>query len=154
MNAPDLRTKLEWLASWLKKVPFLSVILIAVLLQILGEAFPFSHFPMYSRLDDTTHYYFVTNSRNELVNQRMFRTRAAKMKKIFTSLKASEAEQDGLESAGERTLEYLLKQLPEDRRREVERNGLRIHRVEVRMSRAGLTRTTETLAEIPPRSAE
>ncbi|MFV0416516.1 MAG: hypothetical protein ACK5NG_09145 [Chthoniobacterales bacterium] len=121
--------------SW---VPFKEVIIIALIMQGFKEAFPFSHFPMYSQIPADTEYYYLTDLQGTLIGQEaVFGIRSAKMKKLFRSrleaiTKGEEATTEQLKAAGEKTLAYMVEHIPFESGRDlVKKFGLQLHCVRV-----------------------
>ena len=151
-----VKTALEWIG----KIPFLSVILLAILLQIMRENYPFSHLPMYSGLTEDVDYYFVTDSKGKPLphghyfgfstskTKKMFNTRLRKISKGGNTDSATPAQ---IEEAGKETLAYLMAHINEDRRAQVEKSGLQLQRVTVARKGEHLVKTPSVVAEIPPK---
>ena len=55
------------LGGLLLRVPFREVWLSVALLLMVGENYPFSNFPMYSRLEEEAVYFVVLNGRGEML---------------------------------------------------------------------------------------
>jgi hypothetical protein len=62
------------------------VFVIVIGLQIVGEVFPFSRFPMYASFDDEATVIYVTDASGEpLPIRRLFQTQSSNAKKIYKS---------------------------------------------------------------------
>lgn len=123
--------------TWLwRAVPFREVILGVILLQLIGEQFPFSHFPMYSSLGTESELVYMTTADGALLPLQpvfAFRTAAARKQLKTERLKLERAE-PGLPAAEvqartSRTLmDYLVKRLPPEKLADFRQKGLILHR--------------------------
>lgn len=160
MSSAALPGPVKTALVWIGKIPFLSVILLAILLQIMRENYPFSHLPMYSGLTKDVDYYFITDAKGEPMPQgiyfgfstsktkKMFNTRLRKISKGGNTDSASEAQ---IAEAGKETLEYMMAHIREDRRAQVEKSGIQLHRVTVAREGEHLEKHPSIVAEIPPK---
>ena len=56
----------DQIRNWVRvitKIPFLAVIVLALIMQATKEFYPFSHYPMYSDLPPSVEYYYLTTSK-------------------------------------------------------------------------------------------
>lgn len=147
--------------SFLRQVPFLSVILLALLLQGMKEFYPFSHYPMFSVLTPDVEFYYLTDSQGKLVPQKtyfgfstswtrkMLNTRLAKLSGGDNIDNASPVE---IREAGQQTLAYLIEHCEQEYKDQVLANGLQLHQIFVENKDGHLNRKKSLIAEIPPRS--
>lgn len=157
------RTITEYLKeglSLLGKVPFLSVLVIALLLQAIKEFYPFSHYPMYSVLTPTVEFYYLTNAQGKIIPQKtyfgfstswtrkMLNTRLAELSGGDNSDSASNKE---MNAAGQEILTYLMEHCEAEYKTEVTSGGIQLHQIFIRNTDGRLDRRDELIAEIPPR---
>jgi hypothetical protein len=68
------------------KIPFLSVIVLALIMQATKEFYPFSNYPMYSDLPPSVEYYYLTTGKGEPLPQvRFFGFSTSWTKKMLNS---------------------------------------------------------------------
>lgn len=143
----------------LAKVPFVSTLAIVLLLQIVGEQFPFSPFPMYSGFSDETTVLYVTDAKDApLPIKEYFRLSASKVKKAYnTELKRickakgyddGDAKPEDLQAAGQATLAFLKTQTRAKVPEKIGAHGLRLYRVSLSMDKKGFHKTTEMVGEL------
>lgn len=96
--------------------PAFLCVLVALILKLIGDAWPLSHFPMYSSISDSADILFVTNEKDEpLPMSRLFNVGSAQSKKRFETYlkkvaqtrKYEEATEEQRRRAGEELLENL-----------------------------------------------
>ncbi len=160
MPARSLPRYLQEGLSFLKKIPFLSVIVLALLLQAIKEFYPFSHYPMYSVLTPSVEFYYLTNAQGKLIPQKtyfgfstswtrkMLNTRLAELSGGDNSDNASEKE---MNAAGLEVLTYLVEHCEAEYKAEVLSGGLQLRQTYIRNTDGRLLRREELIAEIPPR---
>jgi len=137
------------------RMPFKAVILIAVLLQFTKEAFPFSHFPMYSSLSPSADYMFVTDGNDQPIPvigalgtstgtmKKMYKTR---MKAVAKGRKPTAADKA---VAARQVLAVVVEQAVSTRRFARPDNGLKLYRVEILRSGERIQMSTKLLAMLP-----
>jgi len=154
--------------SWLRRIPVPGVILTTVLCLAWQENFPFSHFPMYSRMDDNTNYIYITDSQDRpLPIATLTSHRTGKLKKIYQShlndardeIRARGGKFTGFSQmtleerrpAGEKTLAWIYENTgPMGQRNLAAVRPLRFHQVEVRMlPNKEIERIPYFVAELP-----
>lgn len=154
--------------SWLGKIPAPAMLIVTVLCLGLQENFPFSHFPMYSRMDDNTNYIYISDNQDRpLPIATLTSHRTGKLKKIYQShlnderdairkrggkfTGFSEMTLEERRPAGERTLAWIYENTgPMGQRRLKAARPLRFHEVEVRMlPDKTLERKDYAVAELP-----
>ena len=62
----------DQIRNWFRviaKIPFLAVIVLALIMQATKEFYPFSHYPMYSDLPPSVEYYYLTTVKGEPLPQ-------------------------------------------------------------------------------------
>lgn len=159
MDFPAIRNHVQKWVVAAGKLPFLGVVALAVLLQIAKENYPFSHYPMYSRLTDNVEYYYLTNAKGEPIPQGIyFGSSTSKTKKMLNTRlgkitggrNIDNATLAEVSEAGRQTLQYLMDHIHEDRRAQVTREGLQLHQVYVERRGNKLVTTPLFIAEIPP----
>ena len=144
-----------------KAWPFMSVFAIAIALQIIGEQFPFSPFPMYSGFSKETTVLYVTDRNDQPVPiTDYFRLSASKVKKAYnTELKRickakgyndGQATEDDLRAAGEYTVAFLKTQTRRGTLEKIEKDGMRLHRISLLMDKKGFHRETMMVGEAKP----
>jgi hypothetical protein len=68
------------------KIPFLSVIVLALIMQATKEFYPFSNYPMSSDLPPSVEYYYLTTGKGEPLPQvRFFGFSTSRTKKMLNS---------------------------------------------------------------------
>lgn len=98
------------------------VLLMTVFLFIVGEEYPFSNFPMYSKLDDESDVLFITDQQDQpLPIQILFGTSSSTQKKVYMAelrricnahqRDSREALPEEQRQAGEKMLEKLMPRL-------------------------------------------
>ncbi len=79
----------DQIRNWFRmiaKIPFLAVIVLALVMQATKEFYPFSHYPMYSDLTPSVEYYYLTTARGEPLPQvRYFGFSTSWTKKMLNS---------------------------------------------------------------------
>ena len=147
--------------SFLAKIPFLSVVLLALFLQAVKEFYPFSHYSMFSVLTPDVEFYYLTDSQGKPVPQKtyfgfstswtrkMLNTRLAELSGGDNIDNASRKE---VTEAGRQTLDYLVEHCEEPYRQQVQTGGLQLHQIFVENKDGRLLRKKSLIAEIPPRS--
>ncbi len=122
---------LEAALKWWRRFPFRHVLLVTVFLSFWGkekwgEHYPFTDFPMYSRLDDESDVLYVTNEKDEVLPfHRLFGTKLSTQKKVYTKALAKitnaqdrdsrDARPEERRAAGDKLVEELLPKLKKDR---------------------------------------
>ncbi len=160
MEAAALPSRATTWLNAVAKIPFLGVLALAILLQIMRENYPFSHFPMYSVLSRDTVYYYLANGRGEPIPQGLyFGSSTAWTKKMFNSrLKqltggrnVGNSSPEEISEAGRRILLFLMEHINKDRQVQIEKEGLQLHQVHVERKGNQLVITPRFIAELPPR---
>jgi hypothetical protein len=76
-----LRTLLS--ALW-HRLPFPAMTVLVLVLYLVKEQFPFSNFPMYSRISEEADVVFITNEKDEAMAMKaLFKTSSASTKKMY-----------------------------------------------------------------------
>lgn len=159
-----------WISSkkviWtiLKYTPFREVILAVILLSVVKENYPFSHFPMYSSLSPSANYVYVTNGKDEVLGfKQTFALSAPQTSKVLRS-KRREAERKNRKDwteirqaeasriAGEEILTYLIDTAPAEKRDVLRANGLKLYEVKLRQNEEGIHEDRSLVAELKPRA--
>lgn len=115
-----MKKLLQGLRWFWTKFPFAPLLVLVLALQIIEEAYPFSHFPMYQRFDEQATYLFITNEADTPVPlQTHFSYKASRVKKNFKSALRKVAESHGrkletateadMREAGDKVLRELFK---------------------------------------------
>lgn len=74
----------ELMRSVWHRIPFPAMTLLVLALYLIKEEFPFSNFPMYSRISEEADVVFVTDQKNEpLPMKALFKTSSATSKKMY-----------------------------------------------------------------------
>jgi hypothetical protein len=148
------------LGRLLLRVPFREVWLSVALLLIAGENYPFSNFPMYSRLEDEAVYFVVLNGRGEMLPYvTTFRSRSTYVPKALKA-ERRKLEKEGvssdaaLEQAGRNVLRYLIERAEPQKRAGLLRDGLRLIEVRISVEGSRLKEDETQIAEIPPGADE
>ena len=134
----------------------MALVVIAVLLQWIGEEFPFSNFPMYSNLSPKSDYLYLTNAKDQPMGcQSIFNLKTDVLKKMYNArlkeLKGKSLDAaDGRRQAGRKTLADLSSRQSEKVLQIVGVGGLRLYRVELTRTGGKIDSSTELLVEIPP----
>ena len=143
------------LGSFLLHVPFREVWLAVALLLIVGENYPFSNFPMYSRLEDEAVYFVVLNSRGEMLPYvTTFRSRSTYVPKAVKA-ERRKLEREGvssdvaLEQAGKNVLQSLIERAEPQKRAGLLRDGLRLIEVRISVEDSRLKEVETQVAELP-----
>ncbi len=142
-------------AFW-RAIPFKGVIAVAVFLQLAGEQYPFSNFPMYASLAPETNYIYVADGAGRVVPiLPTFGLMGSEIKKMIYSeektLKRAKIQKgDRGEAAARQVLDYLLSRVDKRRRAALLAAGLSICRVSVARKESGFVNTKEILAERAP----
>ena len=147
-------------SSFLGKIPFLSVVLLALFLQAAKEFYPFSHYPMFSVLTPDVEFYYLTDSQGQPVPQKtyfgfstswtrkMLNTRLGKLSGGDNIDNASASE---INEAGRQTLDYLVEHCEEEYKNLIRTKGLQLHQIFVENKDGHLQRKKSLIAEVPPR---
>ena len=153
--------------GWLKAIPVPAFILTTILCLALRENYPFSHFPMYSRMSGNTFYVYVTDQNDEPVPiHTLTSIRTGRLKKIYNSrlyLMRDKLEAEGKfagfqnltieerREAGEYTLSHILERCPPGRKARLDAlRPLHFHHVRVKVtSDKAIERTDDTIAKVP-----
>lgn len=153
---------LTWrrVGGWIRKVPFLSVLAVAVLLQLIGEQFPFSHFPMYAGLSPRSEMIYFTDVRGTKVGTWWwFGEGGAAMNKVLRNVWSKESRKigrnrrDDPESqrvAAQYVYETYLAKQPEEKRRQIEARGPRMVFVEVWIENGAIATKETVILERQP----
>jgi hypothetical protein len=142
------------------RVPFREVFLSVALLLLVGENYPFSNFPMYSRLDEESVYFLVLNGRGEMLPYvTTFRSRSTYVPKALKT-ERRKLEQEGLTpeaallQAGKNVLRSLVARAEPQRQQDLLRNGLRLIEVRISVEDSRLKEDETVVAEIRPEADE
>ena len=137
------------------KIPFKAVFLIALLLQFIGEQFPFSNFPMFASLGTRANYMFVANGNDQpIATDIVLSTGTDRIKKMYNARvravgkKSPTPEQE--ENAGREILESIVTRLPEKQREGVASRGLKLYWVDILRAGNRLETAPRLISEIPP----
>lgn len=153
---PEFFKKIPALAA---SIPFLSVILLMLLMQFMKETYPFSHYPMYSGLTRSVEYYYLTNAAGEPIPQgsyfgfstswtkKMLNTRIRKVSGGRNIDHSSPAE---ITEAGRQTLQYLMEHAKPDQKKNLRKQGIQLHQVSVERKDNTLLKQSALIAELPP----
>jgi hypothetical protein len=159
--SPPAMAEQAW--NWCRvitKIPFLSVIILALIMQATKEFYPFSHYPMYSDLPPSVEYYYLTTSEGETLPQLRFfgfytsRTKKmlnSRLRKITSGRNIDDATPAEIKEAGQQTLQYLMDHCKDHRRAKLIAEGLQLHCVFVERSGNQLIRRPSLVAELPRR---
>jgi hypothetical protein len=144
------------LGGLLLRVPFREVWLSVALLLMVGENYPFSNFPMYSRLEEEAVYFVVLNGRGEMLPYvTTFRSRSTYVPKALKA-ERRKLENEGLSSdaalvqAGRSVLWYLIQRAEPQKRADLLRDGLRLIEVRISVEGSRLKEDEMLVAEILP----
>ena len=149
------RCQICWEKTGLGLGSLTALVVIALLLQWIGEEFPFSNFPMYSNLSTKSDYLYLTNEEDQPLGcQSIFNLKTDVLKKMYNArlkeLKGKSLDAaDGLRQAGRKTLADLSSRQTEKVLQIVGVGGLRLYRVELTRTRGKIDSSTELLVEIP-----
>ena len=148
------------LGRLLLRVPFREVWLSVALLLVVGENYPFSNFPMYSRLEEEAVYFVVLNGRGEMLPYvTVFRSRSTYVPKALKA-ERRKLENEGLKSdvalaqAGRNVLWSLVQRAEPQKRADLLRDGLRLIEVRISVEDSRLKEEETLLAEILPGADE
>ena len=142
MSAPSTTTAPPSLAARVLLHPVALCILLAIALVGIGDQYPFSPFPMYSRIDGKAEVLYVTDEKDQpLPLSKMFAHGSAQLKKRYESnlqdvaqtkdwWKASEAQR---QEASARFLDREMEKLDEAKRRKYPANELKVWMISVTM---------------------
>ena len=136
--------------DWLGKIPVPAFILTTILCLVIRENYPFSHFPMYSRMAGNTFYVYVTDQNDEPIPiHTLTSIRTGKLKKIFRTqldLVRDKLEAEGnwrgyqlltpeqRRAAGEYTLRHIIERCPPGRKPKLDAlRPLHFHQVEIKI---------------------
>ena len=131
-------------------IPVPAFIITFLLCLILRENYPFSHFPMYSRMAGNTSYVYVTGANDEPIPiHTLTSIRTGKLKKIYRTqldLVRDQLEQEGTwtgyqnltleqrKAAGEYTLRHIIERCPPGRKPKLDAlRPLHFHHVQVKL---------------------
>jgi len=149
------RCQICWEKTGLGLGSLTALVVIALLLQWIGEEFPFSDFPMYSNLSTKSDYLYLTNAEDQPLGcQSIFNLKTDVLKKMYNArlkeLKGKSLDAaDGQRQAGRKTLADLSARQTEKVVQIVGVGGLRLYRVELTRTRGKIDSSTELLVEIP-----
>ena len=142
------------------RVPFLAVIVLALIMQATKEFYPFSHYPMYSDLPPSVEYYYLTTAKGEPLPQvRYFgfstswtkKMLNSRLRKITGGRNIDDASPAEIKEAGQQTLQYLMDHCKDHLRATLVAEGLQLHCVFVERSGNRLARRPSVVAEVPGR---
>jgi hypothetical protein len=122
------------------------------------EFYPFSHYPMYSGLNDDVDLYFVRDSEKQPVPVlSAYGIKTSRVKKMFNTelgellkprrAKRSEATPEEMREAGDRVLAYLLDQMSEGQKAIYPHDDIELVRIMVTMRDGKFTRTEVAVAK-------
>ena len=143
----------------MKRWPFVSVFAIAIALQLIGEQFPFSPFPMYSGFSKETTVLYVTDAKDQpLPIKNYFRLSASKVKKAFNTELKNVCKKNGYDdgmatsedyrAAGQYTLQFLKTQTRAGALAKIQKHGMKLQRISLLMDEKGFHQETEMVGEI------
>ncbi|HEY5892802.1 MAG TPA: hypothetical protein VIT91_06180 [Chthoniobacterales bacterium] len=147
-----------WKRLW--TLPFASTFAIVLLLQVVGEQFPFSPFPMYAKFSDETNVLFVTDAADRpLAIAKYFRLSASKIKKSFNAelesickkkgYPATSATDEDLRQAGQYiAATFLPTQLRQNPPSDIRKHGLKLKRTVLWMDKKGFHEETAVVGEL------
>lgn len=133
----------------------MSVFAIAIALQLIGEQFPFSPFPMYSGFSKETTVLYVTDGKDKpLAIKKYFISDASKVKKSYNSALKAICKKNGyddgdatpadVKAAGQYMIEFLATQArSETMAQKLKEGGMRLYRISFEMDKAGIRESTE-----------
>jgi hypothetical protein len=147
----------------LAQYPFKRVAALVIAFIVIGEFYPFSHFPMYSGVSSDADYFYITNESDEPIPMvQYFGTRTAQAKKIYRKqlteltdarkVKRAMATREEERQAGEYLLNYLLKTMPDPQRPLLKASEIRLIRVALTIEDAKFKHEKHTIASIDPGS--
>ena len=154
------RCKRWRLLKWLGSLPFLSTLLLVIFLQVVGEQFPFSPFPMYTGFGGEASVLYATDGKGEKLSfGTYFRIRSAKLSKVFNTelkrvreewgVKRGRVSEEEVGEAGQRTVIFLASQKKDGAVEKLEGYGLRLHRITLLMDEKGFSRRERVIGEVP-----
>ena len=153
----------DQIRNWFRviaKIPFLAVIVLALIMQATKEFYPFSHYPMYSDLTPSVEYYYLTTAKGEPLPQvRYFgfstswtkKMLNSRLRKITGGRNIDDATSAEIKEAGQQTLQYLMDHCKDHQRARLVAEGLQLHCVFVERSGNRLIRRPSVVAELPGR---
>jgi hypothetical protein len=155
-----ISTALRFTGRFLVRIPFREVWLSVALLLVVGENYPFSNFPMYSRLEEESVYFVVLNGHGEMLPYvTTFRSRSTYVPKALKA-ERRKLEDEGmgpgaaLTQAGKNVLLYLVERAEPQKREDLLRNGLRLIEVRISVDDSRLREDKTVVAEILPDADE
>jgi len=140
--------------GWLRRIPFKEVIFCVLVLQIMGERYPFSHFPMFSNLGDKSVWFQVENDKQEVLPYvTCFRFRASYLSKALkreTNIlrKKGLDKDEALKQASQTLLAYLLERSTPELKDELAAGGLNMVEVTVSVDDDRLKEKRRVLASL------
>jgi hypothetical protein len=163
MSAHPFLESLGKRISLLGKIPFLSVVVLALMFQAIKEFYPFSHYPMYSVLTPTVEFYYLTNAQGKVVPQKTYFGFSTSWTRKMLNTRLSElsggdnvdnASPEEMTLAGQKILGYLSEHCEEPFKNEMVTGGLQLHQIFIRNTNGRLLREDALIAEIPPARGE
>jgi hypothetical protein len=160
MSPPALADQIWNWCRVITKIPFLGVIILALIMQATKEYYPFSHYPMYSDLPPSVEYYYLTTSKGEPLPQVRFfgfstswtkKMLNSRLRKITGGRNFDDASPAEINEAGQQTLQYLMDHCKDHQRAKLVAEGLQLHCVFVERTGNRLTRRPSIVAERPGR---
>lgn len=160
MSTPALADQIWNWCRLITKIPFLGVIILALIMQATKEYYPFSHYPMYSDLPPSVEYYYLTTGKGEPLPQVRFfgfstswtkKMLNSRLRKITGGRDIDDASPAEIKEAGQQTLQYLMDHCKDDHKAKLAVEGLQLHCVFVERSGNRLTRRPSVVAELPGR---
>ena len=159
MGGMKLERILRETAARMARFPWWCAVVVAVLCLVLGEWFPFSNFPMYSRNPDETSVLFVTGEDGAVVpTGHVFGVTSSPLKKVYTRVVAdmkaagelrhsSELTAAQRQAIAEEVLVFLRRGKANGVVRPVYEGKLRLHRRSYRLEGGEIRESTELLGE-------
>lgn len=160
MSPPALADQIWNWCRVITKIPFLGVIILALIMQATKEYYPFSHYPMYSDLPPSVEYYYLTTGKGEPLPQVRFfgfstswtkKMLNSRLRKITGGRNIDDASPVEIKEAGQQTLQYLMDHCKDHQRAKLVAEGLQLHCVFVERTGNRLTRRPSVVAELPGR---
>ncbi|HEY5707414.1 MAG TPA: hypothetical protein VIS96_17785 [Terrimicrobiaceae bacterium] len=158
MSAPAFVDRIWNWRRVITKIPFLGVIILALIMQVTKEFYPFSHYPMYSDLPPSVEYYYLTTGKGEPIPQVRFfgfstswtkKMLNSRLKKIAGGRSIDDATPAQIKEAGQETLQYLMDHCKAHKKAQLLAEGLQLHCVFVERSGNRLLRKPSVVAELP-----